>query len=131
MFQANLMDNTPIQVFIDNGATPFILPLSTYNEHALLQTYPKTESNTPIHTGGGMIESHFLIEIQLKLDNQVIQIKVLVCDLECPLDILKGRISLAHLSAWQDYASNKLYVQQISIPLVAKIMCIYCQVKQG
>ena len=29
-------------------------------------------------------------------------------------------LSLAHLSAWQDYASNKLYLQQISIPLVAK-----------
>ena len=29
MFPAQLMDNTPIQVFIDNGATPSILPLST------------------------------------------------------------------------------------------------------
>ena len=27
-------------------------------------------------------------------------------------------MSLAHLSAWQDYATNKLYMQQISIPLV-------------
>ena len=59
MFQANLMDDTPIQVFIDSGATPSILPLSTYNKHLLLQTYPKTESSTPIHTEGGMIESHF------------------------------------------------------------------------
>ena len=31
-----------------------------------------------------------------------------------------GRTSLAHLSAWQDYANNKLYIQQISIPIVAK-----------
>ena len=31
-----------------------------------------------------------------------------------------GRTSLAHLSAWQDYATNKLYIQQISIPIVAK-----------
>ena len=30
------------------------------------------------------------------------------------------RTSLAHLSAWQDYANNKLYIQQISIPIVAK-----------
>ena len=30
MFPAQLMDDTPIQVFIDNGATPSILPLSTY-----------------------------------------------------------------------------------------------------
>ena len=28
--------------------------------------------------------------------------------------------SLAHLSAWQDYATNKLYKQQISIPVIAK-----------
>ena len=27
---------------------------------------------------------------------------------------------MGHLSAWQDYATNKLYIQQISIPIVAK-----------
>ena len=53
MFQAKLMDNTHVEIFIDNGATPSILPLK----------YPKTESHTPIHTGGGMIDSHFWIEI--------------------------------------------------------------------
>ena len=31
-----------------------------------------------------------------------------------------GRTSLTHLSAWQDYATNKLYTQQISIPTVPK-----------
>ena len=67
-----------------------------------------------------MIESHFWIEIPLKLDNQVIQIKTLVCDSECPYDIVLGCTSLAQLSAWQDYASRKLYIQQISIPLIAK-----------
>ena len=76
MFPAQLMDDTPIQVFIDNGATPSILPLSTYNKHPVLQKYPKIKSSTPIHTGGGTIESHFWIELPLKLENQVIQIKV-------------------------------------------------------
>ena len=71
-------------------------------------TNPKTESYTPIHTGGGMIESHFWIEIPLKLDNQVIQIKALICDSECPCDIVLGCTSLAQLSAWQDYASKWL-----------------------
>ena len=120
MFPAQLMDDTPIQVFIDNGATPSILPLSTYNKHLILQKYPKTKSTTPIHTGGGTIESHFWIELPLKIENQTIQIKVLVCDSECPCDILIGRTSLAHLSGWQDYATNKLYKQKISIPIVAK-----------
>ena len=67
MFQAKLMDDTQVQIFIDNGATPSILPLSIYNKYLLLQKYPKTESYTPIHTGGGKIESHFWIEIPLKL----------------------------------------------------------------
>ena len=120
MFPAQLMDDTPIQVFIDNGATISILSLSTYNKHPILQKYPTTRSTTPIHTGGDTIESHFWIELLLKLDNQTIQIKDLVCDSECPYDILLGRTSLAHLSAWQDYATNKLYIQQISIPIVAK-----------
>ena len=42
-----------------------------------------------------MIESHFWIEIPLKLDNQVIQIKALISDSECPYDIVLGCTSLA------------------------------------
>ena len=67
-----------------------------------------------------MIESHFLIEIPLKLDNQTIQIKALVYDSECPYDIVLGSTSLAQLSTWQDYASKWLYIKQISTPLIAK-----------
>ena len=66
MFQAKLMDNTQVEIFADNGATPSILPLNVYNKYPILQKYPKMESHTPIHTGGGMIESHFWIEIPLK-----------------------------------------------------------------
>ena len=110
MFQAKLMDNTQVEISIDNGATPSILPLNVYNKHPILQKYPKTESHTPFHTGG-MIESHFWIEIPLRLENQIIQIKTLVCDLECPYDILLGCTSLAQLSVWQDYASRQLFIQ--------------------
>ena len=119
MFQAKLMDNTQVEIFIDNGATPSILPLNVYNKHPILQKYLKMESHTPIHTGGGMIESHIWIEIPLRLENQIIQIKTLVCDSECPYDIVLGCTSLAQLSAWQDYASKQLFIQQISIPLIA------------
>ena len=38
MFQAKLMDNTHIQIFIDNGATPSIFPLSIYNKYPILQS---------------------------------------------------------------------------------------------
>ena len=119
MFQAKLMDNTQVEIFIDNGTTPSILPLNVYNKYPILQKYPKMESHTPIHTGGGMIESHFWIEIPLRLENQIIQIKTLVCDLEYHYDIVLGCTSLAQLSAWQDYASRQLFIQQISIPLKA------------
>ena len=78
MFTAKLMNDTSIEIFIDNGATPSILPLHTYNKFPILHIYPKTESNTPIHTGGGMITSHFWLEIPLKLQHQTIQIKALV-----------------------------------------------------
>ena len=63
MFKAKLMDNTQVEIFIDNRATPSILPLSVY---PILQKYPEMENHTPIHTGGGMIESHFWIEIPLR-----------------------------------------------------------------
>ena len=120
MFTAKLMNNTPVEIFIDNGATPSILPLHTYNKFPILHTYPKTESNTPIHTGGGLIKSHFWLEIPLKLDLQTIQIKALVCDSECPYDLILGWTSMAQLSAWQDYASHKLYIQQILVPLTVR-----------
>ena len=72
MFIAKLMNDTQVKIFIDNGATPSILPLHTYNKFPILHTYPKTESDTCIHTGGGLIKSHFWLEIPLKLDNQTI-----------------------------------------------------------
>ena len=93
MFHVKLMDNTLVQIFTDNGGTPSILPLSILNKYTILQKYLKTESYTPIRTGEGMIESYFWIEIPLKLDNQVIQIKTLVCDSECPYDIVLGHTS--------------------------------------
>ena len=55
MFQGKLMENTQVEVFIDNEAMPSILPLSVYNKYPILQKYPKTESPTPIYTGGGPI----------------------------------------------------------------------------
>ena len=90
MFTTKLMNDTSIEIFIDNGATPSILPLHTYNKFPILHTYPKTESNTPIHTGEGLITSHFWLEILLKLQHQTIQLKVLVCDSECPYDLILG-----------------------------------------
>ena len=120
MFTAKLMNGTPIEIFIDNGVTPSILLLHTYYKFPILQMYPRTESNTPIHTGGGLIKSHFWLKIPLKLNHQTIQIKVLVCDSECPYDLILGQTSMAQLSAWQDYASHKLYIQQILIPLTVR-----------
>ena len=38
MFTEKLMNNTPIKIFIDNGATPSILPLHTYNKFPILHT---------------------------------------------------------------------------------------------
>ena len=90
MFTTKLMKDTPIEIFIDKGATPSILPLRIYNKFSILHTYPKTESNTSIHTGGGLITSHFWFEIPLKLQYQTIQIKALVCDSECPCDLILG-----------------------------------------
>ena len=50
------MDNTQVEIFIDDEATPSILPLNVYNKYPILQKYPKMESHTLIQTGGGMIE---------------------------------------------------------------------------
>ena len=65
MLTAKLMNDIPVEIFIDNGAMSSILPLHTYFKFPILHTYPKTESNTPIHTGGGLIKSHFQLKIPL------------------------------------------------------------------
>ena len=36
MFITKLMNDTPIEIFIDNGATPSILPLRTYNNKYII-----------------------------------------------------------------------------------------------
>ena len=59
-----------IEIFTNNGTTPSILPLHTYNKFHILHTYPKTKSNTPIHTGGGLITSHFWLEIPLNYNTK-------------------------------------------------------------
>ena len=41
MFTAKLRDDTPVEIFIDNGATPSILPLHTYNKFPILHTFPR------------------------------------------------------------------------------------------
>ena len=120
MFTAKLMNDTPIEIFVDNSSTPSFLPLCTYNKFPILHTYLKTKSNTPIHTGGGLTTSHFWLEIPLKLQHQTIQIKALVCDSTCPYDLILGRTSMAQLSAWQDYTAHKLYLQHILIPLTVR-----------
>ena len=42
IFTTKLMNDTPIKIFIDNGATPSILPLHTYNKFPILHKYPRT-----------------------------------------------------------------------------------------
>ena len=44
IFTAKLMNDTPIKIFIDNGAMPSILPRHTYNKFPILYKYPRTES---------------------------------------------------------------------------------------
>ena len=76
MFTVKLMNDTPIEIFINNSATPSILQLCTYNKFPILHTYPKTKSNTPIHTGGGLITSHFWLEIPLSYNTKQFRSKL-------------------------------------------------------
>ena len=44
MFQAKLMDNTSVEIFIDDGATPSILPLNMYNKHQYCRNTQKQKA---------------------------------------------------------------------------------------
>ena len=59
--------------------------------HVLYQTIVYNDNGmftAKLHTGGDLIKSHFWLEMPLKLDHQTIQIKALVCDSECPYDLI-------------------------------------------
>ena len=114
MFTVKLMNDTPIEIFIDNGATSFILPLRTYNKFPILHTYPKTKSNIPIHTGGGLITSHFWLEIPLKLQHQTIQIKALVCDSECTIPVPVIVLCLSAIFV-RNINSSELHFQSVAL----------------
>ena len=47
MLTAKLMNDTPIEIFIDNGATPSILPLRTYNNFPFYTHTPKQKVTLP------------------------------------------------------------------------------------
>ena len=47
MFTAKLLNDTPIEIFIDNGATPSILLLCTYNRFPILHMYPEQKVILP------------------------------------------------------------------------------------
>ena len=47
MFTAKLINNTPIETFIDNGATPSILPLCTYNRFPIFIHIPEQKVILP------------------------------------------------------------------------------------
>ena len=49
MFTAKLMNDTPIEIFIDNGATPSILHLRTYNKFPFYIHILK-QKVTPLYT---------------------------------------------------------------------------------
>ena len=76
MFQVKLMDNTQVEIFIDNRAMPSILPLSIYNKYPILQKYPRMKSHTPIPTGG-MIESHQTVPLN---SSKVMRLHILMPD---------------------------------------------------
>ena len=47
MFTAKLMNDTPIEIFIDNRATPSILPLHTYNRFPIYIRIPEQKVILP------------------------------------------------------------------------------------
>ena len=98
------------------------LPFSHYIPiiNSPLYIHTQRQKVTLYTSGGGLINSHFWLEILLKLDHQTIQINPLVCDSECPYDLILGWTLMAQLSAWQDYAPHKLYIQQILVPLTVR-----------
>ena len=58
-YPAHLMDDTPVQVFIDNGATPSILSLSTYNKHPILKSTQKQRVLHPSTQGEAQLSHIF------------------------------------------------------------------------
>ena len=109
-----------IPIYIDNGSTLNIMPTHFYDNAYYLHHLPKvpTAAKT-IHTGNGLVKTHFWIDILLNVQGCMIQFKLLVCDTQAQTGILLSKMALEQLQTWQDYSNNTLYVKQTAIPLYA------------
>ena len=114
-------DNThDIPIYVDNGTTLNIMPTHFYDKAYYLHHLPKENAEAQtIHTGNGLVKTHFLIDIMLNVQGCMIQFKLLVCDTQAQTGILLSKMALEQLQTWQDYSTNTLYIKQTAIPLHA------------
>ena len=89
-------DNTrDIPIYIDNGSTLNIMPTHFYDKAYYLHHLPKAPTGAQtIHTGNGLVKTHFWIDILLNVQGCMIQFKLLVCDTQAQTGILLSKMAL-------------------------------------
>ena len=114
-------DNThDIPIYVDNGTTLNIMPTHFYDKAYYLHHLPKENAEAQtIHTGNGLVKTHFWIDLLLNVQGCMIQFKLMVCDTLAQTGILLSKMALEQLPTWQDYSTNTLYVKQTAIFLHA------------
>ena len=114
-------DNThDIPIYVDNGSTLNIMPTHFYDKAYYLHHLPKEQAAAQtIHTGNGLVKTHFWIDIMLNVQGGMVQFKLLVCDTQAQTGILLSKMALEQLQTWQGYITNTLYIKQTAIPLHA------------
>ena len=114
-------DNThDIPIYVDNGTTLNIMPTHFYDKAYYLHHLQKenTAAQT-IHTGNGLVKTHFWIDILLNVQGCMIQFKLLVCDTLAQTGKLLSIMAPEQLQTWQDYSTNTMYIKQKVISLYA------------
>ena len=110
-----------IPIYVDNGTTLNIMPTHFYEKAYYLHHLPKENADAQtIHTGNGLIKTHFWIDILLNIQGCMIQFKLLVCDTQAKTGILLSKMALEQLQTWQDYSTNSLFVKQTATSLYAR-----------
>ena len=106
-------------LFIDNGASVYVLPKAFYDKHKILHKLPKVSANMQlIMTGNGAIPAYFWIDLPLEIQGIYLQLRCVVCDSTAGHGLLFSRMSLDQMQAIQLYDKRQVLLKMNAIPLI-------------
>ena len=120
--RANLMDQTPLKLFFDSGATRSYLSHSYYKATKALHKLPKfTATCTGIKIGNGsIVQVLFVIPLLFMCHGHVFEIYTIVADIDDGIDLVFGFKNMVETEAMLNTRTGEFDFLARSIPIFPK-----------